>query len=129
VVANKIVYARTRFVGFHKWADAPEQHKYLSYPHRHEFHVEVAVKVKGSDREVEFNELQYWTDCAITRLFNVGGTAVKYDEMFGVRSFSCEQYAEQIGQELVSAYDIELDYVDVSEDGKNGARVYFSNGD
>lgn len=102
-----LVWARTRFVGFHRWKNAPESVSFLRMYHRHEFHVEVGKTVLLLDREIEFTELKRKVDDLLT-------TYSGYDNRF---DHSCEQLAEII---LVK---MDMDYVTVSEDGENGATV------
>jgi hypothetical protein len=104
---TKMVWVSTRFVGFHRWKDAPNQVIYLRDWHRHEFHVQVGVAVQGSDREVEFLQLK-----DAVKSFVRGNYEGKYFE------WSCEQLAER----LMTAFG--ACFVEVSEDGENGATVW-----
>lgn len=52
------VVVRARWVGFHQWSSAPEQLAYLRDLHRHEFHVELSLRVNSEHREVETHTLK-----------------------------------------------------------------------
>jgi 6-pyruvoyl-tetrahydropterin synthase len=114
----KYVYCRTRFIGFHCWPGAPEEVWYLRAAHRHEFHVEVAVKVEHDDRDVEFQTLRKDVD-AIIELAKLGHPQTPEEY-----KMSCEMFADVIYNKLkFLSYNVH--YVDVSEDGENGARIVY----
>ena len=126
MVMKMLVYARTRFVAFHQWENAPEEYKYLASVHRHEFHIEVGVKVDVSDRGVEFHHLKATLDREIKFIYG------KYFNDFGgyiaeptpIKE-SCEAIAMRLGSALRSGYQYNVVYVDVSEDGECGGRVVY----
>lgn len=99
------VFVTTRFVGFHRWKDAPEQHAYLRNWHRHVFHVRLTVSVNHDNREVEFIDLKKQVDEYIACIFVLPGPF----------EHSCEQIARLL-LDYFSASEVE-----VSEDGENGA--------
>jgi len=103
---EKIVYIQTQFEGFHRWVDAPIDVAFLRNTHRHIFHVEVGVAVKGSNREVEFFLFKRKVDAFIKE---------KWEGQF------FESSCEMIAEELLHTFDAE--WVDVSEDKENGAFV------
>jgi hypothetical protein len=107
------VFCRTRFVAFHQWENAPEKYAYLGYIHRHEFHVEVGVYVELSNREVEFHELRTFVDAFIHANF---GHLV---------TDSCETIASRIAGHLRGVLNYRVSYVEVSEDGECGGRVFY----
>jgi len=100
------VFFRTTFEAHHYWKQAPAEVKFLRDLHRHIFHVKGSVAVKHSDRDVEFIILKRRANKIVADALAAHDT----------RSWSCEVWAELIGREL------ELDFVEVSEDGENGAR-------
>jgi len=112
------VYARTRFVAFHQWKDAPEDAKYLQSSHRHEFHVEAAVLVTKSDREVEFHHLKRDLDLAIKEEYRSNSVDKPIEA-------SCERIAMTIAT-MLRENDYDVKYVDVSEDGECGGRVEYN---
>jgi 6-pyruvoyl-tetrahydropterin synthase len=111
------VFCTTRFVGFHRWPDAPKEVAYLQANHRHEFRVKVLVEVQHNDRHVEFITLKDHTDKTINHL----KLNERKDHWDNVQSLSCEMMANRIASELHSFYGYVVYSVEVSEDGENGA--------
>jgi predicted glycosyltransferase involved in capsule biosynthesis len=101
------VYATTRFEGFHRWPDAPDEVAFLRNRHRHVFHVRAEKAVSHDDRDVEFILLKRAVEAEIK--------TVSLEEE--TETWSCERWASELLQRL------QLDKVDVSEDGENGAVV------
>lgn len=106
------VWVTASFVGFHKWIDAPDEVAFLRNEHRHVFHVKVSVAVTHGDRDVEF--------------FILKRDLSDHCAGFAGRSFlySCEQVAFILG-ELLQKDQYKVQWVEVSEDGENGARVEY----
>jgi 6-pyruvoyl-tetrahydropterin synthase len=119
------VFARTRFVAFHRWKDAPIAYGYLGNIHRHEFHVEVGVHVDKEDRQVEFHQLKRQVEHEIASLWPSRRTEWPLIEE------SCEAMATRIADRLNGVASgsgkllYQVDYVEVSEDGECGGRVIF----
>jgi hypothetical protein len=106
-----LTIVRSTFIAFHAWPNAPQEVGFLRNVHRHEFHVELAVRQKHTDRAVEYITLRRWLDCELNAW---------RDKDLGARS--CEMIAEQlIGYAQHEGYDVE--YCRVFEDGENGAEV------
>lgn len=105
-IKQTVVYIRTRFAGFHRWKNAPDQVAFLRDFHRHEFHVKVAVPVNHDNRDVEFLQLKARVDAVLTERYK--------DKKF-------EESCEMIASNLVDWFDAV--WADVSEDGENGAVV------
>lgn len=99
------VWARTSFVGFHYWADAPDEVKFLRDAHRHVFHVKLSVAT-SKDREVEFLTLKRRLD-------------VYLREVYEGQTFPAS--CERIAKTLMNHFN--ADIVEVSEDGECGATV------
>lgn len=116
------VYCRFQFEGFHHWKDAPDEFDYLRSPHRHMFHVQAAMQVLGTDRDVEFIDMKQYMQKQAEERF--GGKRSK-----DVVKASCEKMASWLLQALAEFCDAhkgaEPAFVDVSEDGENGARVCY----
>jgi len=102
-----VIWIQTRFTGYHRWVDAPDGVAFLRDYHRHIFHVKLGVGVTDTNREIEFFQLKKKVD---TYLRN------HYKDM------DFEQSCEAIAGELLDAFD--ASFVEVSEDGENGATVY-----
>lgn len=100
------VWITTSFVGHHRWVDAPPAVVFLRQWHRHVFHVRLGVQVSRHDREVEFFQLKARVNDYL-RQFWEG------------RHF--EDSCESIAASLLVAFDAV--FVEVSEDGENGAVV------
>lgn len=107
------VFVTTKFVGFHRWPDAPEATSYLRNLHRHLFGVRVEVGVTGLDREVEYHDLLAHVNAYIAN--------------FGLQQpegVSCEVMATDIVRWISKAYPDRYYYsVTVDEDGENGSTV------
>lgn len=102
-----IVFATTRFEGFHRWPDAPEEVAFLRDRHRHVFHVRAEVPVRHDDRDVEFILLGR----------RVAAEVEVIRSTQDVSCWSCERWANELVDRLG------LSACEVSEDGENGARV------
>lgn len=100
------VFCRLRFEAAHRWIDAPDRYPFLRNYHRHEFHVQIGVEVTHDGRQVEFidlkNQVRLWLDS------HWAGRNL---------DLSCEQMASQLAESFMASY------VEVSEDGENGAVV------
>jgi hypothetical protein len=108
MMKQAVVWVKTRFTGFHRWKDAPDDVAYLRDWHRHEFHVKVYMPVCHLNRDIEFHTLKLKVEGLLTALHYMDK---RFEE-------SCEQIAEHI-LEVLHAYSVE-----VSEDGENGAVVW-----
>ncbi len=101
-----IVWIQTMFEGFHRWEDAPSDVAFLRNYHRHIFEIKLGVVVTHDDRDIEFFQLKKKVDKYVNEKFE------------GQRFlFSCEAIASH----LLERFD--ASFVEVSEDGENGATV------
>lgn len=106
---KKTIIIRTRFEAIHCWPNCPyEDVAFLKNPHRHEFWIEVEIKVSHNDRDIEFIRAKRELDSYI---------ATGYGEDLG--STSCEDIAESI----MNSGLFHFDSVTVMEDGENGAKI------
>jgi len=106
---------QTRFEALHRWDDAFDEVKFLTNPHRHEFHLTVMVEQNHDDRDVEYiflkRRLEDWLDDYIPEDKDL-------DQM------SCEMIAKDILKQLQHWYSEDRDYrIEVTEDGENGALI------
>jgi len=126
-MATRVVLRVTyRFAGIHRWPTAPDgDTAFLRYPHRHIFHVTLGVVVAGLNRELEFLQLQERLRVAISAVGSFspihvdvtpGVTYVDLDDL------SCEMLATRLFTEFTTS-GYEVTFVEVSEDGENGARI------
>jgi hypothetical protein len=86
---------------------------FLGTPHRHIFHFTVAIQVFHSDRDIEFIQFKRWLE----NLYR-GTLELNYR--------SCEMISDDLYEQIASRYqgrDIEIT---VSEDGENGATIYYN---
>jgi len=105
---------RTQFVGIH-WFESDkfslnQDNDFLKHPHRHVFKVEVAL-VETDDREVEYIVTKLLLDEVIKTVLPL-------------KSSSCETIASILGTRLIKMGYV-ISYVQVMEDGENGAKVEF----
>ena len=102
---------KTRFIGFHRWKDAPQDVAFLREWHRHIFHVHVLLRVSKLNRELEFFQVQ-------TELNDY------LQQTWEGKSFeaSCEMIADAIIKAL-STKGLPIKSAMVSEDDENGALV------
>lgn len=100
-----IVWITTSFIAWHRWKDAPAFADYLRVYHRHVFHVKLGVEIVES-RQIEFIELKRRVDAHIYVYYSQ-----RYFEL------SCEDIAVNLMDKF------KAEFVEVSEDGENGARV------
>jgi protein subunit release factor B len=126
-VTDKFVGCTFTQEGTHCWPNAPASVKYLKWSHRHIFHVEVYVRVTGSDREVEFITLKHKAEKAFALLGDQLGDHQVWEDSHLIEfgSQSCEMLAEALGIYLAEKYNYDVASVCVSEDDENGAIVNF----
>jgi hypothetical protein len=109
-IAKTTAVVRFRVPGWHAWVNAPAHRRYLSFAHRHLFHVEAELAVLHDDREVEYHDL---LDFCVAR-FPAGQYGGK----------SCEMLARELAEELVRQYPGRAVRVSVFEDGEVGSQVF-----
>ena len=104
------VIVHTRFEGFHCWPMAPEPVEFLRHMHRHEFHVELIMRVTHAERDIEFIQVKNALEGFI------------HGNPFEDTA-SCETMAGQIIDWAVEKYGERGIICCVFEDGENGAMV------
>jgi hypothetical protein len=82
---------------------------FLGYPHRHIFQFKVAISVTHNDRDIEFIQFKRWLE----KLYNENTLELNYR--------SCEMIAEELHAKITARYPSREVWIDVSEDGENGA--------
>ena len=108
---------RTEFEGYHFYpgaGDIDPRIKFLEYPHRHLFKVEVVMTVDHQDRELEF----YLCKWALEEFIESGDQNHK----------SCEMIADDILENhLIPSYGDHRTYtVTVSEDGESDGIIQYT---
>ena len=120
---NKMIWVTFRKEGIHKYPAALEDPKlktgdeydvsFLGYPHRHIFHFKVWISVEHSDRAIEFIQFKRWLE----NLYSKGTLQLDYK--------SCEMMAEDLYEQIATKYPGREVWIEVSEDGENGALIKF----
>lgn len=117
-----IIGVKLSVEGMHYYLDASEKHglsvKFLEYPHRHMFHIEVRVSVKHDNRDKEFILLKREVIEYLHSKY--------YQEELNVldfRKMSCEMIAKDL------MFVFHADSVKVSEDDENYALVSLEDGE
>lgn len=106
------IIIRTVKEGFHQWNSAPIETKFLRYPHRHLFHIEVKLEVGDLDRELEF--------------FAVKKVVDEWAQLFYSESsnLSCEMMCLNLNRYLkLKNYPVHS--ISIFEDNENGALIEF----
>ena len=86
---------------------------FLSTPHRHIFHFRVWIGVEHSDRAIEFIQFKRWLE----NLYSQGTLQLDYK--------SCEMMAEDLYEQIAAKHPGREVWIEVSEDGENGALIKF----
>ena len=117
-----IIGVKLSVEGIHYYSDASEKHglpmKFLEFPHRHMFHIEVRVSVKHDNRDKEFILLKREVIEYLHSKY--------YQEELNVldfRKMSCEMIAKDL------MFVFHADSVKVSEDDENYALVSLEDGE
>ena len=120
---NKMIWVTFRKEGIHKYPAALTDPtlatgdeydvSFLGYPHRHIFHFKVWISVEHSDRAIEFIQFKRWLE----NLYNQGTLQLDYK--------SCEMMAEDLYEQISVKYPGREVWIEVSEDGENGALIKF----
>lgn len=120
---NKMIWVTFRKEGTHKYPAALTDPalatgdeydvSFLGYPHRHIFHFKVWIGVEHSDRAIEFIQFKRWLE----NLYNQGTLQLDYK--------SCEMMAEDLYEQISAKYPGREVWIEVSEDGENGALIKF----
>ena len=88
---------------------------FLGTPHRHIFHFKVYVEVMHDDRDIEFIQFKRWLENCYS------------DGTLELNHKSCEMIARELNTTINARYPGREVWVDVSEDGENGAFLKFFN--
>ena len=123
--AKRMIWVTFQREGIHKYPGADTDPSlatgdeydvsFLGYPHRHIFHFKVAIQVFHNDRDIEFIQFKRWLENSFR------------DEVMQLDHKSCEMISDDLYMYIANRYperDIEIT---VSEDGENGATIYYNN--
>jgi hypothetical protein len=122
--AKRMIFVTFQKEGIHKYPAAATDPalatgdeydvSFLGTPHRHIFHFNVAIEVFHNDRDIEFIQFKRWLE----NLYKGGTLELNFK--------SCEMISDDLYEQIASRYpdrDIEIT---VSEDGENGATIYYN---
>ena len=122
--AKRMIWVTFQKEGIHKYPGADTDPKlatgdeydvsFLGYPHRHIFHFRVAIQVFHNDRDIEFIQFKRWLENSFR------------DGVMQLDHKSCEMISDELYMYIANRYpnrDIEIT---VSEDGENGATIYYN---
>ncbi len=102
--------------GLHCWPDAIQYPgiEFLASEHRHMFHFRVELQVFHDDREVEFILFKR----ELEGQYESGALELNHK--------SCEMMADELAKYIQDHYPGRFLRIEVSEDGENGAVMYYS---
>ena len=86
---------------------------FLANPHRHIFHFRVWADVVHNDRDIEFIQFKRWLE----NLYRDNTLQLDYK--------SCEMMADDLYIQIASRYPNRAVWIEVSEDGENGALIKY----
>ena len=122
--AARMIWVTFRKEGIHKYPAALDDSKlktgdeydvsFLGYPHRHIFHFTFSIEVFHNDRDIEFIQFKRWLES----LYSTGVVELNYK--------SCEMISDDLYQQIASRYPDRDIHITVSEDGENGATIYYN---
>ena len=120
---NKMIWVTFNKEGMHKYPAALTDPNlatgdeydvsFLGYPHRHIFHFKVWIGVTHDDRDIEFIQFKRW----LLNLYKDSILALDYK--------SCEMMAEDLYEQIAAKHPGREVWIEVSEDGENGALIKF----
>lgn len=122
-VVKRTIFVTFQKEGIHKYPGADtdpnlatgewDDVSFLGVPHRHIFHFRVEIDVKHNDRDIEFIQFKRWLE----RLYSMETLRLDYK--------SCEMIAEDLAAQVSNRYPGRNFSIMVSEDGENGATLFF----
>ena len=86
---------------------------FLGTPHRHIFHFRVWISVVHNDRDIEFIQFKRWLE----NLYRQGTIQLDYK--------SCEMMSDDLYLQIAGRYPGRAVWIEVSEDGENGALIQY----
>lgn len=104
---KNMIFITTKFEGFHKYIDAPEEVKFLRHEHRHLFNVKVYIEVFNNERDIEFILFKRYIENLIKQK-NMGG-------------MSCETISDNLHRIISLDYPEREIWIEVNEDNENGS--------
>ena len=86
---------------------------FLGYPHRHIFHFRVWIDVVHNDRDIEFIQFKRWCETLYA------------SQTLDLNNKSCEMMSDDLYQQIAQRYPGREVWIEVSEDGENGALIKY----
>lgn len=86
---------------------------FLGSPHRHMFHFKVGIQVYHNNRDIEFIQFKRW----IESMYTNGTLELSYR--------SCEMLCDELYDTIAKRYPNRDVEITVSEDGENGATIFY----
>lgn len=121
--AKRMIYVTFQKEGIHKYPAALTDPNlatgdeydvsFLGTPHRHIFHFNVAIEVFHNDRDIEFIQFKRWLEKL-------------YQGVLELNYKSCEMISDDLYEQIASRYPDRNIEITVSEDGENGATIYYN---
>jgi len=113
---SKWVFVTFQKEGIHKFPGASGLPgvEFLQYDHRHMFHFRVEIQVFHDDREIEFILFKR----ELLKLYDEATLELNYK--------SCEMMSDDLAKYITGHYPGRFLKIEVSEDGENGAVMYYS---
>ena len=117
--AKRLIFVTFQKEGIHCYPAAATEPSladvsFLGSPHRHMFHFNVTIQVTHNDRDIEFIQFKRWLE----GLYSTGTIELDYK--------SCEMMADELYDQIASRYPDRDINITVSEDGENGAAIYYN---
>jgi hypothetical protein len=122
--AKRMIFVTFQKEGIHMYPAAATDPKlatgdeydvsFLGTPHRHIFHFNVAIEVFHNDRDIEFIQFKRWLE----NLYKGGTLELNYK--------SCEMISDDLYNQIATRYPDRSIEITVSEDGENGATIYYN---
>ena len=122
--AKRMIYINFQKEGIHKYPAAATDPNlctageydvsFLASPHRHIFHFRVSIDVFHNDRDIEFIQFKRWLE----NLYRDATLSLDYK--------SCEMMADDLYDQIAARYPDRAIWIDVAEDGENGAYIQYN---
>ena len=122
--AKRMIWVTFQREGIHKYPGADTNTSlatgdeydvsFLGYPHRHIFHFTVAIEVFHNDRDIEFIQFKRWLENSFR------------DGVMQLDHKSCEMISDELYMYIANRYPDRDIHITVSEDGENGATIYYN---
>ena len=116
--AKRFIWVTFQREGIHKFPAAATDPKladvaFLANEHRHIFHFNVAIEVFHNDRDIEFIQFKRWLESL-------------YQGTLELNFKSCEMISDDLYEVIATRYPDRNIEITVSEDGENGATIYYN---